>query len=210
MYCDACGAKYTETGAFCAGCGKARSNKVTPSTKRDKFLFWFAVQAAVLISSVVLMSIASNHKRGSATSDSGSLTEASGATAAIASLVYTPHEQTLLTGNTAVNGHSLSWVTFRIAPAMRHPKLVGRFEASGGSANDIRTVLCSEEDFLNFKNGHQARAFYDSGKVTVGAISASLPEGDETYVLAFDNRFSLFSAKTIGGEVTLHYETLGQ
>ena len=49
-------------------------------------------------------------------------------------------------------------------------------------------------EFENWRNGHQARVYYDSGQVTNGKIAANgVPPG--SYILAFSNGFSRFSRK---------------
>ena len=80
-------------------------------------------------------------------------------------------------------------------------RVVGRFQASGGSGNDIEAVITNADGFENWKNGHEARVFYQSGKVTVGNINTSLVRG--TYYLAFDNRFSVLTDKTIVSNIVL-------
>lgn len=102
------------------------------------------------------------------------------------------------------------WVGFTVDPRMKNVVVAGHFQAYGGTANDIQTVICSEEDFINFRNGHQTRVFYNSGKTTVGDISAPMPNTGGKYILAFSNGFSVFSGKTVNGEVTLNFDTLGQ
>jgi hypothetical protein len=91
---------------------------------------------------------------------------------------------------------------------MRNVHVDGHFQAFGGMQNDIQAVICSDQEFLNFRNGHQAKVFYNSGKTTVADISASLPGSDGRYMLAFNNNFSLLSGKTVSGEITLGYDTV--
>ena len=75
--------------------------------------------------------------------------------------------------------------------------------------NDVQVILCSNDDFINFRNGHQARSFYNSNKITVGDIDVAMPSVDGDYVLVFNNIFSIVSGKTVNGEVNLSYETSG-
>jgi hypothetical protein len=57
---------------------------------------------------------------------------------------------------------------------MHNVRVVGRFTAAGGgfvSRNDIRAVITDEDDFENWKNGHQAKALYATPSwITVGTI----------------------------------------
>jgi hypothetical protein len=117
------------------------------------------------------------------------------------------HEQKLLTGSIAVNPRSYQWVAFTVDPRMKNVRVGGHFQAYGGTRNDIQTVICTEEDFINFRNGHQARVFYDSNKTTVGDINAVLPNVGGRYVLGFNNAFSILSAKTVSGEISLNYDS---
>jgi hypothetical protein len=75
--------------------------------------------------------------------------------------------------------------------------LDGNFTASGGAGNDIEAYVLPESDFVNWQNHHAAKAFYNSGKVTVGNFSVNLPANAGIYYLVFDNRFSLFSKKEV-------------
>jgi hypothetical protein len=90
---------------------------------------------------------------------------------------------------------------------IKNARVTGHFQAFGGMQNDIQAVVCSEEDYVNFRNGQQARVFYNSGKITVGDINVPLPEGDGKYVLVFSNAFSVLSGKTVTGEAVFHYDT---
>jgi hypothetical protein len=92
-----------------------------------------------------------------------------------------------------------------VTPQMQNVNLVGHFSASGGSGNDIRVLLMSQDNYQNWQNGHGGRANYDSQKVTAGNINVRLSTPD-TYYLVFDNGFSLFSDKVVNVEANLHYE----
>jgi hypothetical protein len=120
------------------------------------------------------------------------------------------HDKKLFSGSIAVNAHSMYWVAFTITPTMQKIRVTGHFQTYGGRQNDIQAVICSDEDFINFRNAHQAHVVYDSGKTTVGDINATIPDGGGNYVLAFNNSFSMLSGKTVNGEVTLGYEILAQ
>lgn len=77
----------------------------------------------------------------------------------------------------------------------------GRFEAQGGSGNDIEVILLNRDGFTNWKNHHQANTFYSSGRVTVANIYAKIPRGE--YYLIFSNAFSLASNKVVTADVRL-------
>ena len=75
----------------------------------------------------------------------------------------------------------------------------GRFRAEGGSNDDIYCYIVTPDDYENMKNGNEFRSYYSSGKVTVANINLQLPAG--SYVLASSNAHSLFSTKTVYGEI---------
>jgi hypothetical protein len=84
-------------------------------------------------------------------------------------------------------------------------RVVGRFRASGGSGNDIEVYILDEDAFENFRNGHRASTYYNSGRVTVGKINVHLEE-EGTYYLVFSNTFSLFSNKVVNARVFIEEE----
>src|SRR5438045_6975454 len=43
-----------------------------------------------------------------------------------------------------------------------------KFRARGGNGNDIEVFIFDEEGYENWRNGHTAPTFYNSGRVTVG------------------------------------------
>ncbi len=77
----------------------------------------------------------------------------------------------------------------------------GRFEAQGGSGNDIEVFLLDRDGFTNWKNGHKVNTWYNSGRVTVANVYAKIPRGE--YYLIFSNTFSLASNKVVTADVRL-------
>lgn len=77
----------------------------------------------------------------------------------------------------------------------------GRFEAEGGSGNDIEVLLLDRDAFINWKNRHQAKAWYSSGRVTVANVYAKIPRGE--YYLIFSNTYSLLTNKVVAADVRL-------
>jgi hypothetical protein len=76
------------------------------------------------------------------------------------------------------------------------------FKASGGAGNDIRCYVIDRTNFINWENGHQVYAIYDSGKVTAAYDTIYL-KGSGTYYIVFDNTFSVFSSKTVYYSITV-------
>jgi hypothetical protein len=86
-------------------------------------------------------------------------------------------------------------------------KLKGHFSATGGSGNDIEVFVLTQDNYVNWNNGHSVPAFYKSGKVTQNAIDVSLPFDAGTYYILFSNKFSFMSPKAIQANMTLTYYT---
>ena len=89
-------------------------------------------------------------------------------------------------------------------PAVVNPRVVGSFRASGGSGNDIQPLLAEWSECENWINGHEARALYSRPKTTNGRFDVKIPEPG-TYCIAFNNRFSLLSAKNVSADIELSY-----
>jgi hypothetical protein len=100
------------------------------------------------------------------------------------------------------------WINVDITK-MLSPVVVGSFRASGGSGNDIAAVLAAESEFENWINGHQARVLFVTDKVTVGHLNVPITQSG-IYILAFNNRFSLSTPKTVAADIELRYSTQRQ
>lgn len=83
----------------------------------------------------------------------------------------------------------------------------GHFAASGGSGNDIEVVVLSEDEYVNWQNGHPTKALYNSGKVTQDSITLTLPSDATTYYVVFSNKFSLLTPKAVEANVDLNFYT---
>lgn len=104
-------------------------------------------------------------------------------------------------------GHIASWNLHVDPKTMRNYRLQGHFSVSGGAGNDIAAILCTEEEFANWSNGHQAHGYYVTpGPETTGSFDVRLPPGE--YVLAFSNKMSLVATKTVAADVTASFEQL--
>jgi hypothetical protein len=116
---------------------------------------------------------------------------------------FVPVSQKVLNGQIIVKSGGFIQYRIQITPDMRDPHLSGRFNASGGSGNDIEVVLASEDEFTNWINGHQAKVYYSGGKKTTDHFDVRLDPG--AYILAFNNKFSLLTDKMISGDISLNY-----
>jgi hypothetical protein len=96
---------------------------------------------------------------------------------------------------------------FTIPPQSSEIEVQGRFEASGGSGNDVEVIVLTEDAFTNWQNHHSVPTFYNSGRVTVGTVDAHLPStgNPATYYLIFNNAFSVLSNKAVSADIAVHY-----
>ena len=83
-------------------------------------------------------------------------------------------------------------------------QISGTFTASGGSGNDIIVYVFDSTNYVNWENGHQSSAYYNSGQVTTDSFSINLPAGG-TYYLVYDNSFSFLSSKNVNTQANLAY-----
>jgi hypothetical protein len=110
----------------------------------------------------------------------------------------------LVNGLLTINGGGYEYYSFTVPSGASDIQVSGSFTASGGSGNDIRIYIMGSTSFTNWKNGHSASTYYNSGQMTTGSISATLPSSG-TYYLVYDNTFSLFSQKNVNTWATLSY-----
>jgi hypothetical protein len=91
---------------------------------------------------------------------------------------------------------------------LRDAALVGRFQAYGGSGNDIEVVVSNYDAALNWANGHSARVLYATpGRLTTGEFNVPIREAGR-YAVALSNRFSAVTSKTVFVELRLVYKTV--
>jgi len=84
--------------------------------------------------------------------------------------------------------------------------LIGNFITEGGSGNDVYVYLMSEEEYLNYANGHNYNVIYSSGKATTKSFNIPIPNPGN-YILVLDNKFSLFSDKLVRISLDMTYKT---
>ncbi len=116
----------------------------------------------------------------------------------------TPHSTNIVNGLITVPAGSYEYYQFAPPASSTGISVSGSFTASGGSGNDIVVLVMDETNFVNWRNGHQASAYYNSGQLTTGTISASLPTSG-TYYLVYSNTFSVFSSKNVQTTADLSY-----
>lgn len=111
------------------------------------------------------------------------------------------HTLTLVQGSIVAKAGYYRSYEFSTVSNAHNNKLSGRFQASGGSGDDIRVIIMTKDDYTNFVNGHSAHCYYDSGKNTVSTIDVDLPSGPQNYVLVFDNTFSILTDKEVNANI---------
>jgi hypothetical protein len=113
------------------------------------------------------------------------------------------------TGNVAftVNAGGMSNYKFTVPTGASNVTMKGHFTASGGSGSDIQVVVVNEDEYVNLQNGHPAKTFYNSGKVTQDSININLPADAATYFVVFSNKFSLLTPKAVQTGVDLNFYT---
>ncbi len=97
-----------------------------------------------------------------------------------------------------VEAGSLSSFPFNVYKTGR---VLGRFQSTGGSGNDIEAVITDARDFENWKDGRLARVLYKSERTSIGRIDILLQPG--RYYLAFNNRLSPRTDQTIIASILL-------
>ncbi|MGA8508167.1 MAG: hypothetical protein WB762_21380 [Candidatus Sulfotelmatobacter sp.] len=118
-----------------------------------------------------------------------------------------PQLHTLNIGQGALSVAAMHYsvYTLPVPEGARGVKVQGHFQATGGLRNDIEVLLLNDEQFTNWKNRNATPVYYNSGKITVGDVQATLPDGSGTYYLVFNNNFSLMTAKAVVFTGTMIY-----
>jgi hypothetical protein len=201
MLCPSCGKPVQENNSFCPSCGRPITYNAIPqstsqspppppqSPQKNSFITSrtgrnFVVGLVILFLAIVVILSASSYMN--------SLNST------------TTHVTNIVNGMATVNSNSYQTYTFTVPSGASNIAISGSFTASGGSGNDIKVLVLEQSDFTNWANGHTASCYYQSGQTTTGTISASLPTSG-TYVLVYDNMFSLFSQKNVSTKVDLSY-----
>jgi hypothetical protein len=123
------------------------------------------------------------------------------------SIFETKHTEKIGSGQFVVNAGKVFYYRIPVKD-MRNIHITGHFLALGGQGNDIDVVLAEEKEFGLWMDGQQAKVYYQSGRATSGDIDVKLPALNATYYLAFNNRFSVLSAKTINADLSMSYSTV--
>ena len=110
-----------------------------------------------------------------------------------------PIHQNIVNGDISVGAGKYVYYQFSVPS---QASISGEFSASGGSGNDIEILILDETSYINWINGHSVSAYYDSGQMTTGSITASVPAGK--YYLIYSNKFSTLSDKNVKTRVDVN------
>jgi zinc-ribbon domain len=214
MFCPSCGKQVQENNSFCPYCGKTLSFNNVPSPPPIQSApqqpqpspyhvskpihnshagrnIAIGVLALIFVSFIIAFA---------ASSYLDSLNSSGGGNG----IFQTTHTTNIVNGLVTVNAGTYETYTFTVPSGASNVQVSGSFTASGGSGNDVRIFILAQSDFVNWANGHSSQCYYQSGQTSTGTISASLPTSG-TYVLVYDNTFSVFSQKNVNTEVDVSY-----
>ena len=120
------------------------------------------------------------------------------------SIIPTQQTESIVNSMIRVPPGQFVYYAFSAPSGASNVSVSGTFTAGGGSGNDIKVAILDEQNFINYRNGHQASAYYSSGQETVGNINADVPAGQTMY-LVYDNAFSVVSSKEVTTNVILTF-----
>ena len=104
----------------------------------------------------------------------------------------------------AANGAQMWTLTLDTA-VLKQCVLKGHIVAAGGTGNDIHVLLLDATNYLNWKNGHEAKTLFNSGQITATDLNVPIAQSGQ-YFLILDNRFSMLTDKTVAVTVFAEYK----
>ena len=120
-------------------------------------------------------------------------------------IIQSTHTVNIVNGLITVNANEYEYYPFYVPSGAINVHVQGSFTASGGLGNDKAVLIMDSTDFINWQNGHQASAYYDSGRLTTSSFDVPLPSGPGTYYLVYSNTFSIISQKNVNTQANLSY-----
>jgi zinc-ribbon domain len=221
MFCHQCSAQLPDSARFCLECGERlatayeSTNVTQPRQKKSDADFVLKVigGAAVFILAFLLTGLSMGFLGTQTHSNSLASSTPPQPPLLVQPPPPPPPKETIdpiAKGSFVVAPGKYTCWDFEIVFENDTTRIVGKFQAEGGSGNDIRVMLLTAEGFLNWSNGHgcQNCSFYDSGKVTAGHIDVKVPEGK--YYLIFSNIGAFFSNKVVKADINAISTTLVQ
>jgi hypothetical protein len=108
----------------------------------------------------------------------------------------TPIVMEIVNGNLTVNASSYASYNFTVPSSAPTATVQGTFTVSGGNGNTIKVYVMDGANLADWQNGLNASMYYDSGELSSGNVTATLPSTG-TYYLVYDNTFSATSKNVI-------------
>ena len=206
MYCVYCGKTIPDGSAFCPQCGRSTTSAPSQVKAANRNLLarlealWKILGALVIIFGALFffayIYLQSTHNVNKNRPDLANPINAILPT-------HQPVTEKIFQGEMVVKAGQYRFWSLPIPQEMANAQLLGSFHASGGSGNDIQAVVAEPREFENWINGHEARVYYSTGKITNGRIELRLARG--TYIIAFSNKFSPVTDKELTADLELHY-----
>lgn len=206
MFCHKCGTETPDDSQFCRKCGQslgaasagggAAAIPAPVAAKPKAVRPGFVVALLVVLAFIGWMIISAQQRASTSGGTQGSF---------FPTIVSTPRTVNIGNGALSVGALQYRYYTLVVPAGARNVKVQGHFTATGGAGNDIEVFLLNDESFTNWRNHHQSSAYYNSGKITVGDVAATLPDGGGNYYLVFNNNFSLLTAKAVEFNGTMTY-----
>ena len=202
MFCPKCGTEHPDDSQFCRKCGNTIGTASTtptaaplkPETKKKPLVRApFAILGVLVVIFLIYAYNASQHSNPNSN------------VSTIDQLTKQQHMETAANPALVVGPLSFYSYKFDVPQGASSVLIHGDFTASGGLGNDIEVLFLSETDLVNWRNGHPAKAFYSSGKVTTGNLNVNIPAIAGTYYLVFNNRFSLLAQKSVRVNAVMTY-----
>ena len=202
--CAECGAEFPAGGQLCPRCGqsvdarpkgprakvetavRAPSQASGPKRRKSPIVIWLLVPALAL---AIWWAAASDNP----------------AALQLRRLANKSHTQTITPAVFSVKPRGFASYEFTIPSGSVGVEVGGEFTATGISSSDIEVYVFKDDAFVNWQYGYSPSAYYSSGRVIQGDITAELPAGAGTYYVVFNNNFSPRTTKSVQSEVTLHY-----
>ena len=111
----------------------------------------------------------------------------------------------IASGSFSVSARTFKPFTVVVPEGASNARVEGTFSTTGGANNDVEVTLLEQAQFLNWQNRLKFLPVYESGRVTADKVKIPLPEAG-TYIVVFNNRFSLLSSKTVAAELRLAFD----
>ncbi|MHB8217081.1 MAG: zinc ribbon domain-containing protein [Candidatus Sulfotelmatobacter sp.] len=216
MFCPKCGTEHPDESQFCRKCGQGLAAPTssgvasagagtgaavaparipeTPPKAKPLVRAPFAIAGALLLWLLIYGYDASHNSTTPGVNPNP-----------VERLVKQQHIVTVKNPNLHLNALNFGYFKLDVPTGATSVNLHGNFTASGGLTNDVEVFVLSADDFVNWQNRHEAKTFYNSGKVTVGTINVNLPDDAGTYYLVFNNRFAILAQKTVLVDAALTY-----